>query len=75
MGTYSHLTNYALEELRDKLVDSLTQRLTSPTSASHNARSVAYQQRPEDLRREIAAINEEIATRQGRTTRGPIHVI
>ena len=75
MGTYSHLTETALAELRDKLVASLTDRLTAPTSASTNGRAVAYQQRTEDIRREIAAINDELATRQGRTTRGPIHII
>ncbi|ADV01269.1 hypothetical protein [Alicycliphilus denitrificans] len=75
MGIYSHLTQSALEELRDKLVASLTQRLTAPTSASSNGRQVAYQQRTEEIRREIAAVNDELATRQGCATRRPIYVV
>lgn len=75
MGIYSHLTTQALEELRDKLVASLTQRLTAPTSASTNGRMVAFQQRTDDIRREIAAVGDELASRQGCSTRSPIHVI
>lgn len=75
MGIYSHLTIPALEELRDKLVASLTQRLTAPTSASTNGRMVAFQQRTEEIRREIVAVNDELANRQGCATRRPIYVI
>ena len=75
MGIYSHLTETALAELRDKLVASLTQRLTAPTSASTNGRMVAYQQRTEEIRREITAVNDELANRQGCATRRPIYVI
>jgi hypothetical protein len=75
MGIYSHLTETALAELRDKLVASLTQRLTAPTSASTNGRMVAYQQRTEEIRREITAVNDELANRQGCATRRPIYVV
>lgn len=75
MGIYSHFTDLQLTELRDKLVASLTDRLTAPTSASTNGRSVAYQQRTDEIRREIEAVNSEIATRQGLSVRRPIYVI
>ena len=75
MGIYSHLANEQLTALRDKLVASLTDRLTAPTSASTNGRAVAFQQRTDEIRREIEAVNAELAARQGNATRGPIHVI
>lgn len=74
MGIYSHLGTDELTALRQQLVTSLTARLTTPTSASHQNRSVAYQQRTDEIRREIAAINDELAARQGARTRAPIYV-
>lgn len=75
MGIYSHFTDEQLTTQRDKFVASLTNRLTAPTSASTNGRAIAYQQRTDDIRREIEAINAEIAARQGASTRSPIYVI
>lgn len=74
MGIYSHLGTDELTALRQRLVASLTDRLTMPTSAGHQGRNVAYQQRSEDIRREIAAVNDELAARQGTRTRAPIYV-
>lgn len=75
MGIYSHLTITELGSLRDRLIASLTDRLTAPTSAATGARNVAWQQRTTDIRREIEAINAELAVRDGQATRRPIHVI
>lgn len=75
MGTYSHLTDDELTALRAKLVASLTDRLTAPTAASSSGRSVQYQQRTQDLRDEIAAVNAEIASRTGRSAGGPIYLV
>lgn len=75
MGIYSHLTDAELTATRAKLVASLTDRLTAPTSASTNGRAVAYQQRTEEIRREIDAINAELAHRSGTAARRPIYVI
>lgn len=75
MGIYSHLTNEQLVAMRDKLVTSLTDRLTGPTSASTQGRAVAWQQRTDEIRREIQAINDELASREGRSTHRPIYVV
>lgn len=75
MGIYSHFTDPQLTELRDKLVASLTARLTAPTSASTNGRSVSFQQRTDEIRREIEAVNAEVATRQGLSVRRPIYLV
>lgn len=74
MGLHSHLDDAQLAALRDKLHASLVDRLTSATSIGMQGRNVAYQQRTDDIRREISAIGDELALRQGRATRGPIHV-
>lgn len=75
MGIYSHLTEQELTALRTKLVASLTDRLTAPTSASNNGRAVAFQQRTDEIRREIEAVNAELGARQGAPSRRPIYVI
>ena len=76
MGTYSHLSITELEALRVKLTTSLTDRLTSPTQASSNGRSVSYQQTTADIKREIESVNAELQRRQGgAATRGPIYII
>ena len=75
MGIYSHLTEPELIELRARLVASLTDRLTGPTSATTQSRAVAYQQRTAEIRREIEAVNDELAARQGQATRRPIPLI
>lgn len=75
MGIYSHFTESELASTRDKLVRSLTDRLTAPTSASHNGRSVAFQQRTDEIRREIEAVNDELARRNGCATRAPIYLV
>lgn len=75
MGIYSHLTDTQLTDLRAQLVASLTSRLTGPTSASSNGRSIAFQQQTADIKREIEGINAEIATRQGQALRRPIYIV
>lgn len=75
MGIYSHLTDVELTELRAKLVASLTDRLTTPSAVGFNGRNVAWQQRTDDLRRELAAVADELAARQGQALHRPIHVI
>lgn len=75
MGLYSHLTTDELTALRGKLLASLTDRLTGPTSVGYQNRSVAYQQSTADIRRELAAIGDELAARTGSATRRPIYVV
>jgi hypothetical protein len=75
MGIYSHLTDTQLTELRGQLVASLTSRLTGPTSASSNGRSVAYAQQTTSIKREIEEVNTEIASRQGQALRRPIYIV
>lgn len=75
MGIYSHLSETQLAAMRDKLVTSLTERLTAPTSASTNGRAIAFQQRTAEIRREIEAVNDEMSQRQGLASRRPIYVI
>jgi len=75
MGTYSHLSDEELTQLRTRLVTSLTDRLTGPSAASTNGRSIQYQQRTDEIRSEIADINRELARRAGRSAGGPIYLV
>lgn len=75
MGIYSHLTDTELTALRGQLVASHTARLTGPTSASSNGRSISYQQQTQSIKREIEEINAEIDQRAGRTQRRPIYIV
>jgi len=54
---------------------SLQDRLTAPTSAAHNGRSVQYQQNVAEIRKEIAAVSEELDRRSGGSSRGPIYMV
>lgn len=54
---------------------SLHDRLTAPTSAAHNGRSVQYQQNVAEIRKEIATVSEELDRRSGGASRGPIYIV
>lgn len=75
MGPYSHFTVEELTQQRDKLSAARLQRLTDPSSISHNGRAVAYAQNLADIRREIDAINAELARRNGSAARAPIYLV
>lgn len=71
---YGHMTVSELTALRTRLQTALHDRLTAPTSASSAGRQVQYQQRVQDIRRELEAVNAEIARREGDVMRGPIYM-
>jgi hypothetical protein len=75
MGIYSHLTIQQLETQRAELSAALQRRLTQPSSASSNGRSISYQQQIADIRRELLAINAELAHRCGQRVAGPIYLV
>lgn len=75
MGLYRHSTDQELQQLRAKLFASLHERLTGPTSATVNGRGVQYQQRTDELRRELADIDAELNRRAGMPLRGPIYIV
>ena len=75
MGLYSHYTVNQLTALRDRLMASLHDRLTAPTAATSNGRSIQYQQNVEQIRKELADVNTEIARRNGQATRAPIYMV
>jgi hypothetical protein len=75
MGIYSHYTTEQLTALRDKLTGALHDRLINPTSASWSDRRAQYDQKTDDIRKEIAAVNEELGLRSGVAGRGPIYLV
>ena len=75
MGIYSHLTNEQLTQKRDRLLDSLEQRLTGPTAASTQGRSVQYQQQTDAIRKELKDITGEIDARAGTASHRPIYLV
>lgn len=75
MGIYSHYTVDQLTTLRDTLTQSLHDRLTKPTAAgSSTGRNAQYQQRTEEIRKEISAVIGELDKRAGTATSGPIYL-
>lgn len=75
MGIYRHLSDAELAAMRDRLLASLQQRLTAPTSASNNGRNVQYQQSAKDIRKELEQVIEEIDSRAGHCARRPIYLV
>ena len=75
MGLYRNSTEHELRDLRATLFASLHERLTGPTSATVNGRSVQFQQRTEELRCELADIDAELSRRAGVPLRGPIYIV
>lgn len=52
MGIYRHFTDAELQATRPRLMASLQGRLTAPTLAAHNGRSVQYQQNIAKIRKD-----------------------
>ena len=75
MGIYRNSSTEELHQLRARLFASLHERLTGPTSATVNGRGVQYQQRTDELRRELADIDAELNRRAGVPLRGPIYIV
>lgn len=75
MGLYSHYSTPDLEALRQRLMDSLHARLTGPTSASSNGRSVQFQQQTDKIKHEAAEVAAELARRSGQFARRPIYLV
>ncbi|MCW5648359.1 MAG: hypothetical protein KIS62_01300 [Ramlibacter sp.] len=76
MGIYSQSTVTELNAMRGRLLASLQDRLTSPTAAGGNGRSVQFQQDTDKIKAEISAIDAEIQTRSGcGAVRGPIYLV
>lgn len=75
MGLYSHYTTAELEALRQRLMDSLHARLTGPTAATSNGRSVQFQQQTDNIRKEAAAVGTELERRSGQADRRPIYLV
>jgi len=75
MGLYSHYTTPDLEALRQRLMDSLHARLTGPTAASSNGRSVQFQQQTDKIKQEAAEVSAELARRTGQFDRRPIYLV
>lgn len=78
MGLYSRHTTDELQAIRTRLSASLIDRLTGPTSASHNggsaSRSAQFAQSPEEIRKELRAVDAELDLRSGAPRRGPIYM-
>lgn len=75
MGIYRHYTEQQLTQMRDSLMTSLHQRLTGPTSASTGSRSVQFQQKTEEIRKELGLITEELDARAGVASHRPIYLV
>jgi hypothetical protein len=75
MGLYSHYTTPDLEALRQRLMDSLHARLTGPTSATSNGRSVQFQQQTDNIRKEADAVTAELNRRNGVVSHRPIYLV
>jgi hypothetical protein len=75
MGIYSHYTADQLTALRDKLTAALHDRLINPSASSWGDRRIQFDQQTADIRKEVDAVNAEIATRSGTVTRGPIYLV
>lgn len=71
MGLYRHYTVAELQALRDRLMAALHARLTGPSAAASNGRSLSYGipsaagQTIDQLRKELAAVNAELDRRNG----------
>jgi len=56
-------------------MDSLHARLTGPTSATSNGRSVQFQQQTDHIRKEAGEVAAELARRNGQAGRRPIYLV
>jgi hypothetical protein len=71
---YSDLSDADLTTLRDKLRNSLTDRLTKPTVAAGTGRRAEYQQAPQEIRAQLDLVLAEITRRAGGRLRRPIYI-
>ena len=78
MGTYSRHTIEELQAIRTRLNASLIDRLTAPTAASYNggsaSRSTQFAQVPDEIHKELRAVDAELDRRSGTAPRGPIYM-
>lgn len=75
MGIYSHHTTEQLQALRDRLTQSLHDRLTRPTAVGSGDRSARYDQQTAEIRKEIAAVCAELDARAGTHAHRPIYLV
>ena len=76
MGTYSHMTEVQLAELRDKLTASLNDRLTQPAMQGWGDKRVQYDQAAvKELRSALNEVKAEIDNRAGINIRRPIYLV
>jgi hypothetical protein len=76
MGTYSHLTDSQLVELRDKFTSALNERLIQPAMQGQADKRVQYDPGAvKELRASLAEVTGEIDRRAGRNQRGPIYLV
>lgn len=75
MGIYSHQTTDQLTAIRDKLTNSLHDRLTAPTASSWGDRRIQFDQQTAEIRKEITAVNAELDSRNGTVARRPIYLV
>jgi len=75
MGLYRYSTDQELQQLRARLFAALHERLTGPISATVNGRGIQYQQRTDELRRELADVDAELNRRSCVPLRGPIYIV
>lgn len=75
MRLYSHYTVEQLHTLRDSLTQSLHDRLTKPTAAGSGDRNAQFNQRTDEIRKEIAAVIAELDLRSGAAHPGPIYLV
>ena len=74
-GHLRHLTDAGLQTAHARLMRSLQGRLTAPTLAAHNGRSIQHQQNVAEIRKELAAVSEELDRRSGAGSRGRIDLV
>jgi hypothetical protein len=73
---YGHRTVEDLTALRTRLEAALEARLTAPTVAGANGRTVQYDTRViADLQRQIRDITNELAVKAGTVSSGPIYLV
>jgi flagellar biosynthesis/type III secretory pathway chaperone len=75
MGIYSHYTTEQLQTLRDSLTQSLHDRLTKPTAAGSADRNAQFNQRTDEIRKEIHAVCAEMDARSGAYAHRPIYLV
>lgn len=75
MGIYSHYSLQELHTLRGTLTKSLHDRLTKPTAGGSGDRNARFDQRTDEIRKEITAVCAEIDLRTGTPAGRPIYMV